>query len=100
MKLPEGRRQEGYCACALTGCMMKLVFFVLCAVTRGEGVRKREGGNQWQITHARLAHCTVWPLYPKEGTSKMMQPNGGWTPKIIFIDFEGPSIEEREKEEV
>lgn len=29
-KLPEGRRKEGYCACALTGCMMKLVF--LCRV--------------------------------------------------------------------
>lgn len=29
----------------------------------------------------------------------MMQSNGGWTPKIIFIDFEGPSIEEREGRE-
>lgn len=34
VKLPEGRRKEGYCACALTESMMKLVF-VLCAVTRG-----------------------------------------------------------------
>lgn len=70
VKLPEGRRKEGYCACALTGCMMKLVF-VLCAVTGGEEVEG--GGNQWQITRALLAHCTVWPPYPKEGTSKMMQ---------------------------
>ena len=32
VKLPEGRRKEGYCACALTGCMMKLVFFcVVCS---------------------------------------------------------------------
>lgn len=30
VKLPEGRRKEGYCACALTGCMMKLVFCVVC----------------------------------------------------------------------
>lgn len=31
VKLPEGRRKEGYCACALTGCMMKLVFCVVCS---------------------------------------------------------------------
>lgn len=31
VKLPEGRRKEGYCACALTGCMMKLLFCVVCS---------------------------------------------------------------------
>lgn len=31
VKLPEGRRKEGHCACALTGCMMKLVFCVVCS---------------------------------------------------------------------
>lgn len=31
VKLPEGRRKEGYCACALTGCVMKLLFCVVCS---------------------------------------------------------------------
>lgn len=97
VKLPEGRRKEGYCACALTGCMMKLVF-VLCAVTGGKGVRKgREGGNQWQITLALLAHCTVWPLYPKEGTYKMMQPNGGWTPRSFLLIWKGCQYTKRRR---
>lgn len=86
VKLPEGSRREGYCACALTGCMMKLVFFFVCAVCSDCGLRSREeAGNQWQITRARLALCTVWLLYSKEATSKMMQPNGGWTPRSFLL---------------
>lgn len=43
LKLPEGRRKEGYCACALRGCMMKLLFCVVCSDggSQGEGEQRR-----------------------------------------------------------
>lgn len=70
----------------------------LCCV-RWLGAKESGGGgegNQWQITRAQLVHCTVGMPYSKDGTSKMMQPNGGWTPRSFFIDLEEPSIGGRE----
>lgn len=64
---------------------------------RSQDERERRGGNQWQITCAQLAHCTVWLLYSKEGQDDAAK---WWMDsKIIFIDFEEPSMEDKEEEE-